>query len=106
MSYDGPDEDEVDRLQDAEIVREEATRRKEREEKAKESIRKVSVVGAAPTARIGLLCDKCGDTKLCSGFVPSLLRPNICRECEHLARLHNTFNPLAERAAEELETFD
>ena len=32
MSYDGPDEEEVDRLQDEEIVREEAERRKEREE--------------------------------------------------------------------------
>ena len=31
MSYDGPDEDEVDKLQDLEIIREEAERRKERE---------------------------------------------------------------------------
>jgi len=106
MSYDGPDEDEVDRLQDEEIVREEAERRAERERKAKEGIKKVDVIGAAPTARTGLLCDKCGDTKLCSGFVASLLRPNICRECNHLARLHNTFNPLADMAAAELDNFE
>ncbi len=81
--------------------------RQEREEKNKESFANVSkVIGTAPTARAGLLCDKCGDTKLCSGFVPSLTRPHICRECDHLARLHNTVNPLAERGAAELESFE
>ena len=94
------------RSQDEEIVREEAERRKEREQRAKESIKKVNVIGSAPTARTGLLCDRCGDTKLCAGFVPALLKPNTCRECGHLARLHNTFNPLAAAAAAELDNFD